>query len=597
MKSLVDLMGVVLAEAGTRCCVSTSRDWKTITARVEHEGLSFLTIVLPSFCSDFERSLAEGRVGHDAFPGFARWRGLPRFLGGFLDLVFERESGCLRGQPDIDAILCIRQLSLLLGKLHSDCGLGRNRKAISGYLTCEQEVRSWGNQVTPELLAEFRSAFLRIWGNKCQSMDTAVSQTSIVPKHGPGVTADRLLGNQKWRQTEWTKRLEEYFPSVDFLLPNSRHWKSLSAVHFLEPRRERPVKVTLVPKTPKTPRIIAIEPTCMQYAQQSLLRILVENIDDTKSSSLVGIVDQLPNREMACIGSKGGLSTIDLSEASDRVSNVLVAHAFKPFANLHGALQACRSRRALVPGRARPITLAKFASMGSAVCFPVEAMVFATIAVIGIERQLKRRLSYAEIKSLQGRVRVYGDDIIIPDDMALSVMDALSDFGLKVNRRKSFWTGKFRESCGKEFYDGHDVSIVRVRENLPTSRRDSRAVMATASLRNQFYELGFWKTAAYLDNIMSRIGPWPIVEKTAHAIGRWSVLPSQAERISSDTHSPQVRAMVPRARSPISPLDDVGALMKFFIMRGDEPMQDEDHLERCGRPRSVSIKTAWSQTY
>lgn len=597
MKSLIDLMGVVLADAGTRCGVCTRRDWITITSRVEHEGLSFLTIVLPSFCADFERSLSDGRVGHSSFLGFQRKRGLPRFLGGFLDLVFNRSDGVLREHPSVDAILCIRQLCLLLGKLHADCGLGRNRQAIRDYLTCEKEVRDWGSAVSGVLLGEFRSAFLRLWGDACQAMDTSVSTLSLVPRHGPGATADRLQGNQKWQQTEWTWRLESFFPSCDLLIPNPRYHQSLSTVNFLEPRKERPVKVTLVPKTPKSPRIIAIEPTCMQYAQQALLRLFVHEIDDScRSTSWIGILDQTPNRRMAQTGSIGGLSTIDLSEASDRVSNVLVSHAFKPFANLHGALQACRTRRASVPGRTRPITLAKFASMGSAVCFPVEAMVFSTIVLIGIERQLSRRLSRREIHSLVGKVRVYGDDIIVPDDMALSVMEALSDFGLKVNHRKTFWSGNFRESCGKEYFRGEDVSITRVREALPSSRRDTRAVVSTASLRNQLYRAGFWQTCAYLDRLMSRLGPWPIVEPTAEAIGRHSFLGSQGVKLDPRTHRPLVKAMVLKSRSPSSPLSGEGALLKFFLTRHELPTM-EGHLEYCGRPRSAHIKTAWTSVY
>lgn len=598
MKSLVDLMGVLLQDAGSWCRVSTSRDLQTIATRVKHEGESFLTITLPAFGRDFERSLEEGQVAHDAFPGFSRWRGLPRFLGGFLELVFDRGTGLLLDSPSITAIHSIRQLCLVLGKLHAECGDRRNRHAIEEYIKCETEVKTWGDTVSETLLGEFRSAFLRLWGDVCHSLDTKVSQGEMVPRHGPGATADRLQGNQKWNQAEWTRRLEGYFPSADFLIPNHRYWEALDTVDFREPGRERPVKVTLVPKTPKTPRIIAVEPTCMQYAQQALLGLLVPHVDDSVTHSLIGIRDQGPNQTLAQVGSiDGSLATLDLSEASDRVSNKLIQYAFKPYSHLSGALQACRSRRASVPGRTRPITLAKFASMGSAVCFPVEAMVFSTIAIIGIERQLRRQLRPLEIHNLKGSVRVYGDDIIVPTDMTLSVIGALSDFGLKVNRHKSFWTGKFRESCGREYYDGNDVSIVRVREYIPDDRHSSGAVAATISSRNQFYKAGYWKTAAFLDDVIRTYGPYPIVEETAQALGRHSFLPAQGERLSRDTHTPIVRCMKIAAKIPRSPLGGLGALMKFFISRGSEPMFDEKHLQRSGRPRSVDIKIGWSAVY
>jgi hypothetical protein len=231
--------------------------------------------------------------------------------------------------------------------------------------------------------------------------------------------------------------------------------------------------------------------------------------------------------------------------------------------------------------------------MGSAVCFPVEAMVFSAIVLIGIERQLRRHLSRSELLALPGRVRVYGDDIIVPEDYALSVTGALEDFGLKVNHRKSFWTGRFRESCGKEFYDGHDVSVVRCRRSLPSSRRDVHEVASAVSLRNQLYRAGYWGAAAWLDDRIRAIGPFPVVAPSSKILGRESFLPIQADRLSKDTHRPLVRGMWLRGDPPASPLDGVGALLKFFLKRGDTP-SEEGHLARTGRPRSVHIKTGWA---
>jgi hypothetical protein len=141
LKSLNALQQVVLKELGTRCGTSTDRDQNTITARVEREGLSFLTITLPNFCKDFEKSLEQEFVDHDQFPGFARTGGLPRFLGGFLDLVFDRSSSRLLDQPSIDAIRSIRQITLMFGKIKIDCSEERINRAIKAYIKCEQDVR------------------------------------------------------------------------------------------------------------------------------------------------------------------------------------------------------------------------------------------------------------------------------------------------------------------------------------------------------------------------------------------------------------------------------------------------------------------------
>lgn len=86
LKSHMRLLECVLADASTWCSTSTTRDFNTISRRVEHEGFSFLTIALPSFCSDFERSLADGCVAPSRFLGFKKRGALPVLLRGLLEI-------------------------------------------------------------------------------------------------------------------------------------------------------------------------------------------------------------------------------------------------------------------------------------------------------------------------------------------------------------------------------------------------------------------------------------------------------------------------------------------------------------------------------
>jgi len=86
LKSLMLFCEELLIELGSWCGTSTDLDMKHIEARFEHEGFSFLAITLPSFASDFQKSLDRGYVDHDLFNGFHFTSGLPRFLGGFLIL-------------------------------------------------------------------------------------------------------------------------------------------------------------------------------------------------------------------------------------------------------------------------------------------------------------------------------------------------------------------------------------------------------------------------------------------------------------------------------------------------------------------------------
>jgi hypothetical protein len=379
----------IAEESAIRCCACATLDYKTVESRVEHEGISFLTITLPNFGKDFERSLDQKAVARNMFAGFGFHAGLPRFLGGFLEQVFSRGSGELLDTPSIDAILAVRQLTLMFGKIGLPCSDARTAKAIQGYIECDNEVKRSDN--APEK-AELLPAFLRIadllFRDMFKAIDISVFNRELIPKHGPGATADKLRGNAKYRNRSWTERLEVVFPSEDFLLPsmsdNFRH--ELDDVDLVEPGSEMPVKVITVPKTLKTPRIIAIEPTAMQYAQQSLWAMFRYHVErDHNLSVMIGFTDQTPNQRMAREGSLSGeLATLDMSEASDRVSYLDVKAMFLKYPLLWWALDGCRSKTAWIPEQNKTIVLNKYASMGSAVTFPLEAMVLLTLLLVGI---------------------------------------------------------------------------------------------------------------------------------------------------------------------------------------------------------------------
>ena len=603
MKSLMLLLRCVLADASTWCCTSTTLDCKTIERRVEHEGISFLTITLPTFCSDFERSLDLGCVDPAMFLSFRKRGALPLLFGGLLDLVFDRCSGLLLDKPSEDAVFFIRQVSLMFKKILLPCSVERERRAFDGYIECEKEVELWSATRSHGSLDHFERVADLVWSSDACSLDLAVYDGNIRPKHGPGATADRLFGNEKYRMPSWTWRLEDYFPSAEFCIPNSGFYTELTAIDFFEPGAELPVRVISVPKTLKTPRIIAIEPSHVQYAQQALMEIIVDRLE--KSNFLqgsIGFTDQTPNQRLACLGSKdGSLATIDLSEASDRVSNLLVKSLFRNYPTLAGAIQACRSERADVPGYGI-IPLSKFASMGSATTFPVEAMVFLTIICCAYGKSLNRSLNKDDIYTILGKVRVYGDDIIVPTDLVRYVVSELEAYGLKVNSKKSFWTGKFRESCGRDYFDGNDVTVTYCRRVLPEQRSDVSEMISAVSLRNQLYKAGMWKSADFLDQYLRRLAPLPTVLETSPVIGRVSFLGYETQKMCTHLHKPLVKGMVavPKLRS--SPLDGHSALLKFFLKREGNTgyswlfpsNSDVKHLERYGRPESVDIKIRWA---
>jgi hypothetical protein len=598
MKSLTLLWSVLATEMASRCCTSATHDINTVVCRTKHEGLSFLTITLPSFGKDFQKSLDQGIVDRNLFQGFSWKGGLPRFLGGFLDHVFDRCSGVLVDDPDIEAILAIRQLTLIYSKILLPCTPAREKAAFQAYIDCESQVKERDSFMVDSDYSEFHRMSRLLFSSIFSKLDKLVYDESLVPKHGPGATADKLIGNEKFQQNTWTDRLQTVFSFENNLFPSPRY--ANEEVTWNEPGSELPVKVITVPKTLKTPRIIAVEPTCMQYMQQAILEPLISLIEgDTILNSFLGFSDQEPNQLLAKKSSAdGSLATLDLSEASDRVSNQLVRTMLSDHPHLQLAVDATRSRRADVPGFGVQ-RLAKFASMGSALCFPFEAMVFLTIIFLGIEKELNTRFSKkSHLRDFFDRVRVYGDDLVVPVDSVESVILSLEHFGAQVGRSKSFWIGKFRESCGKEYYDGYDVSIVKVRRVPPTSQSDVQGVISHVSLANQLFGAGCWETTKYVDSTIRKILKYyPVVEESSPALGRTSFMGYIPERMCAQLHRPLVRGYVVRPVLPKNSLSEHGALLKYFLKRGRDAHADAKHLERSGRPKAVDIKPRWVTPY
>jgi hypothetical protein len=605
MKSLLLFWREVLVELGTWCRVSTDQDWKTVLARFEREGDEYLTINLPSFAKDFERSLAQEKVTPDLFKGFKKRQKLPVFLGGFMELVFDRATGTLidvsqeENPSTVEAVFAIRQLTLMFGKLLKPCTPEREEKAFDSYIDCEKELRLFEKSVSHVDIDKFQRISDILFREVFTGMDRKVYLNELTPKHGPGSTADRLLGNEKFDQYEWTDRLESIFPFGEFAIPNWRYYYLLDRVQFLEPGAERPVRVVSVPKTQKTPRIIAIEPTCMQYTQQAISQELVRDLEGNSFlRGMIGFTHQGPNQFLAEIGSRdGSIATLDLSEASDRVSYLLVMSMVRKHRWLEEAIDATRSTRADVPGHGI-INLTKYASMGSALCFPIEAMVFLTCVFHGIAEELNVSVSPALVKEYRERVRVYGDDICVPVEFAASVIRSLELFGFKVNENKSFWTGGFRESCGAEFFYGEDVSISRVRRDLPQSRADVQEILSTVSLRNQLYWDGLWNSARFLDEWLDGIlRYYPTILPESPVVGRHSVLGYQTDKQSEAHHAPLVKGYVVSSRTPTSNVSGEGALLKCLTKSGETPFEDPRHLERQGRPDAVRLKLRYAKPF
>jgi len=520
-----------------------------------------------------------------------------------------------------DSLFAVRQLAAVYGKVELECTKARQARAVVDWISADEQTGQWDavNSGSP-LLEDLERMFRLLYTDVLVVMDNMIYDGDLVPKHGPGATADRLRGNAKYDVEEWPERLDAVFPYMEYGIPalayadpliRSEIYGDMDPVRFPQVKDERPSRMVLVPKTMKTPRVIAAEPTALQFMQQAIARPLVRLLEDRGSlvSGMIGFTEQEPNQDMARRGSlDGSLATLDMSEASDRVSRLQVVSSVRCFRNFAAALEATRSLSVDLPSvkgstRRETVPIQKFAMMGSALCFPMEAMVFLAAVFLGIEDYLRHKgelgrgiLSKEDVESFRGSVRVFGDDIIVPVDCVYFVLDVFKSLGWKTNFDKSFWTGRFRESCGADYFDGRWVTPIRFRHDWPRSRRDVSEVAGLVSFRNQSYKAGMRRVARHLDRIIGKILPhYPVVRETSAILGRVSCSPFYTvDSMHPDFQSPRTLGYSLKARIPSSPISELGALLKCLIA----PVREQDdHLERFGRPTVVDMKLSRSSPF
>jgi len=590
MKSLVALTCSIITDAAHLYNLDPARDIETVTRRHCEEGEPFLTITLDAFRVAFEAALEAG-AWVTAPPGFRMNGGLPGFLRGFLTYVFQRD-GNIRRNPDWRAVALIRQITGLSAKMSVECKPVYTARALASYIEVDDRAVTGAD---PALKAVFASLFDPV----CKDVSDDIIHRRLAVRHGNGASQDRLRPNSRWNLAHWEERLEALFPSWWYTRVNDADLAHRGYPAYVS--ETTPVRVAFVPKTAKGPRTIAVEPSWRMYIQQGLMDSLVKSLERRGSPCYFSSVAL--HHERARIGSENReWATIDLSSASDSVSLRLVSDLFGGRPVLRDGLISSRSMSALLPDGTTRV-LNKFASMGSATCFPVESMVFAAIAVRAMVPELESGFpDLSCVREVSHEVIVFGDDIIVPSSMYTRVVEALALYGFSVNRKKSFFKGSFRESCGGDFFAGHDVSYVKVRQPLGYSTRTAKEAVSTVSLRNQLAAKGFYpRTVEALDRALLsglKVFPWgtedsaglvrvsgPASEPIAPSIHRW-------DRALQRGLQKGWRVV---AEPPQDVLDGHGALHKALSVY--EHTRDHSDLildwDTAGRSQRVRLTAGW----
>jgi hypothetical protein len=222
-------------------------------------------------------------------------------------------------------------------------------------------------------------------------------------------------------------------------------WAKACAVAAREPSFVRGNRFTTVPKDCTKDRGIAVEPSInlfyqLAYGQAVKERLGRAGIDLYRAQDI--------HKRVACEASiRGHFATIDLSNASDTVCKNLVEFLLPT--RWFEALSSLRSPFTQLPS-GKWVLLEKFSSMGNGYTFELETVIFLAISMASMESE--------DVAPQPGvNVFVFGDDILVPTETATTVLSVLRFLGFTPNRKKSFLSGSFRESCGGDFFDGVDV--------------------------------------------------------------------------------------------------------------------------------------------
>lgn len=499
------------------------KDLSYLRRAFEQRGLAFFTLTLPNYGHWIDRSLDHGSFYDrgDIPRGIPLHRGRPVLFRGLLAKVFD-SNGMLKANADHGAVLYLRTLCQSLKKLEHPASPSTLRKTVKEFLNVEEHLpRSHANTWDSDVPSWHERTGHPLWGETldkrgdeaelfdfngsnghllpwdtlrllCRRVTSELGfpdYPGLRPKHGPGAVSERGW-KSKYDFPTWPRKLGLWFP-FDWYGSGD-----LSVGGYVPSEVEPPSKLCAVPKDRKAPRLICAEPIAHQWMQQSIWGWLRRRIPETTLGFSISFEDQEESRKLALSASHDRLhATLDLSAASDRLSTRLVEYVFQG-SSLLDHMHACRSRslkQTLVPDLQKIILLRKFATMGSSLTFPIQSIVFTILSVWALRLYEGRENSWHDWKSDFRRVRVFGDDIIVPNYAYGITQFVLHECGLLVNSRKSFNGVSFRESCGMDAFDGVDVTPPR--HKLPYSG-DANSTAALVEYSNNLHSKGFWRTSA-----------------------------------------------------------------------------------------------------
>jgi len=448
---------------------------------------------------------------------------------------------------------------------------------------------------------------------------------NIRPSHGPGAVSDAKRGYNKWVKLDsaTTRLCDKWYPVSDWFVPTPDLFEHKSARYT-----QSVCKLAIVPKDKRGPRIICTQPVGLMWIQQGQLRSLNKAIESSailKANRLINgepalaikFDDQMQNGSLALESSRTReFATIDLKDASDLVSWGLVRYLFNK--SVVGFLAASRAMHVRLPNKDIE-RLHMYAPMGSAMCFPIESLVFWCVAAAAtyVQRGVTNRylMGGAATKFLcsnPSEVFVFGDDVLVRRESCKFVCECFEYLGFKPNYNKTFAEGFYRESCGVDAYLGERLDIARLQCPTLTSMSE---VYANIDLANRARRLGLSNLADYLEaHIESYLGfgvatgltggslwdrGWPCDEQGADIALSWNIRHKKKIRFNPNLQYWEAWSVIARPLVYNEPQDDRCRLFRGLTTGVDEHTAGRSNSRSFAwlKPDNLQYHLGWVKAF
>jgi hypothetical protein len=480
-----------------------------------------VTVALPSL---HDNLLSYLETGKSVYPGFRSKPGTkhPAFLQGLLVPIYANTDDELT----VTAFKLVYQLCAAFKKLEGPYTQKVLRKQLADFVAVDESLVKINLHSPP--LAAISATARQIITSIFKNISKEDLEYGIYPRPGSGATNSKVEKNMRYEPHVLYHSLHETF-DYDLWFATFYQYMFGDDARDLADNLTKVGKVSdqpisrwkSIPKKAEKPRGICIEENEAQFFQQGVRGFMYDLLErHPETSGHVLFTDQTVNQNLALESSlTKELSTLDFSEASDRVWRDLVLYLFMNTA-LFEFLSACSTRIIELPkglGQRRYLLANKFAPMGSGVCFPVMGLVhYALIKAIILNSSIPNK------HKLCKEIYVYGDDVIIPTTCVQAVYDYLPLYGMKVNTEKSFRNSHFRESCGCHALLGHDITPVYFKYIITKTSRSTNTTLLLSLISKEFglRNRGYEHTASFIRRESTKLfGPLPTVWHESGLLG------------------------------------------------------------------------------